>query len=159
MAVIFNVSEILQFAIKIEKNGEDFYRKVSEKISDSEIKKLFIFLAEEEVRHGEIFAEMIGNVIKYEPPETYPGEYFQYLRAYADNLIFPPEIEKDLDYSSVIKAIDFGIKRELDSIMYYLETKAVVPESQHSVMDKIIEEERNHFVRLSALKKEMQKKI
>lgn len=159
MAVFFDISEVLQFAIRIEENGEDFYRKVAGKISDKEVKDLFIFLADEEVRHKNIFTKMLGKITKYEPPETYPGEYFQYLRAYADSIIFPPEIERELDTKGgVIKAIDFGIRRELDSIMYYLETKAVVPETQHSVMDRIIEEERSHFVRLSTLKEKIQKK-
>lgn len=159
MAVFFDVSEVLQFAIRIEEKGEEFYRKVAEKVSDSELKKIFIFLADEEVRHKKIFSSMVEKITNYQPPETYPGEYFQYLRAYADTLIFPPEIERELDTKGgVLKAIDFGIRRELDSIMYYLETKAVVPETQHSVMDKIIEEERNHFVRLSTLKANIQKK-
>lgn len=158
MAVMFDVSEVLQFAIRIEENGEKFYRKVAEKVSDTEIKKIFEFLADEEVNHKKIFSEMVKGVKNYEPPETYPGEYFQYLRAYADSIIFPPEIERELDLSGIIKAIDFGIRRELDSIMYYLETKTVVPETQHSVMDRIIEEERSHFVRLSTLKGQIQKK-
>ncbi|MCX8082874.1 MAG: ferritin family protein [bacterium] len=158
MGVFFDVSEILQFAIRIEENGEKFYRKIVEKVQDNEIKKIFTFLAEEEVKHKKIFTEMVGKIASYEPPETYTGEYFQYLRAYADTIIFPPEIERELDTKGgVIKAIDFGIRRELDSIMYYLETKAVVPETQHSVMDRIIEEERSHFVRLSTLKEKIQK--
>ncbi|MCM8777080.1 MAG: ferritin family protein [Candidatus Omnitrophica bacterium] len=159
MAVFFDVSEVLQFAIRIEERGEDFYRRVAGKVSDSELKNIFTFLADEEIVHKKIFTEMVGKITKYEPPETYPGEYFQYLRSYADSIIFPSEIERELDtQGGVIKAIDFGIRRELDSIMYYLETKAVVPETQHSVMDKIIEEERTHFVRLSSLKSKIQKR-
>jgi len=159
MGVFFDVSEIFQFAIRIEENGEKFYRKVAEKNAQKEIKELFNFLADEEVRHKKIFTEMLGKITKYEPSETYPGEYFQYLRSYADGIVFPPEIEKELDTSAgVVKALDFGIRRELDSIMYYIEIKSVVPETQHQILDRIIKEERSHFVRLSKMKEQLERK-
>ena len=158
MAVFFDISEVLQFAITIEENGESFYRKVAAKVSDKEMKDLFTFLADEEVKHKKIFTDMVSKITKYEPPETYTGEYFQYLKAYAENIIFPPEIERELDTKGgIIKALDFGIRRELDSIMYYIETKNVVPETQHQIMDRIIEEERSHFVRLSIMKEKIMK--
>jgi len=155
MTVFFNISEIYQFAIKIEENGEKFYREISERTKDKEVKELFTFLAEEEVRHKKIFEELLSKIEKYEPPEIYPGEYFAYLKAYSEELIFPKGVEKELKKEDIIEAIDFGIRRELDSIMYYLETKSFVPETQHSGLDKIIQEERSHFVRLSNLKKQL----
>ena len=53
----------------------------------------------------------------------------------------------------IISALEFGIRRELDSILYYQEMKNFVPEQQHSSIDRIIEEERNHFLELSGIKK------
>ena len=158
MAVFFDVSEVFQFAIRIEENGEGFYRKVAERSQEKEVKDLFTFLADEEARHKKIFTEMVGKITSYEPSETYPGEYFQYLKSYADTIIFPPEIERELETSGgIVKALDFGIRRELDSIMYYLETKDVVPETQHKIMDRILDEERSHFVRLSKMKERFMK--
>jgi len=159
MGVFFDVSEVFQFAIRIEENGENFYRKVAEKNPDKEVKNLFTFLADEEVKHKKIFTEMLGKITKYEPSETYPGEYFEYLRSYADTIVFPPEIEKELGTSAgVLNALNFGIRRELDSIMYYIETRSVVPETQHQILDKIIQEERSHFVKLSRMKEQLNKK-
>ncbi len=48
---IFDVTEIYQFAVQIEENGEKFYRAMVEKFDDPKVKKLFGFLAVEEVRH------------------------------------------------------------------------------------------------------------
>ncbi|HOM27435.1 MAG TPA: ferritin family protein [bacterium] len=155
MTVFFNISEIYQFAIKIEENGEKFYRSIAKKTNNKEVKELFIFLADEEVRHKKVFEELLSKVEKYEPPEIYPGEYFAYLKAYAEELIFPKGVEKELEKEDIIEAIDFGIRRELDSIMYYLEVKSFIPETQHSVLDKIIQQERSHFVKLSNLKKQI----
>jgi len=155
---IFDVSEIFQFAIRIEENGEKFYRKVAEKSTEKTIKDLFNFLADEEVKHKNTFSAMVSRIEKYEPAETYPGEYFQYLKSYADTIIFPPEIEKEMNCEKNMSCIiDFAIRRELDSIIYYLETKRFVNETQHEMLDKIIEEERRHFVKLSQIKTRLNK--
>lgn len=152
---IFKASEIYQFAIRIEENGGKFYRKMAEKLENASMKKVFTYLANEEVKHKKTFEDMVSKIEKYEPPESYPGEYFAYLRAYADNIIFSQEkLDKEmLKIKGAISAIDFAIQRELDSILYYLEMKNLVPESQRNLIDGIIEEERRHFVKLSGLKK------
>lgn len=158
MGIFFNISEVYQFAIKIEENGERFYRKIANNVKDKEVKELFNFLADEELRHKKIFEENLSKIEKYEPPEIYPGEYFAYLKAYAEELIFPKNIEKEFYKEDIIEAINFGIRRELDSIMYYLEIKDLIPETQHSELDKIIKEERSHFIKLSNLKKQIERK-
>ena len=152
------VSEILQFAIKIEENGEEFYRKVADTIKDKKVKELLVWLANEEVKHKKIFENMLPEIEKYEPKEVYPPEYFAYLRAYADNIIFKKSIEKMLPKDmNLISVIDFGIRMELDSIAYYNEAKNFIPQKQHGVVDKIIEEEQNHFLKFSELKKDFVK--
>jgi rubrerythrin len=147
------VSEVLQFAIKIEENGWEFYRKFADLVDNEKIRELFVMLADDEVEHKEIFEAMLPEIEKYEPQEVYPPEYFSYLRAYADNIIFKKgfdkELQKKLDAAAII---GFGIRMELDSIAYYQETKNFVPASQKSVIDRIIEEERKHFLKLSDLK-------
>jgi len=152
---IFKASEIYQLAIRIEENGEKFYRKMAEKLENANMKKVFTYLADEEVKHKKTFEDMVSKVEKYEPPESYPGEYFAYLRAYADNIIFSQEkLEEEMSkIKGAISAIDFAIQQELDSILYYLEMKNLVLGSQRSLIDGIIEEERRHFVKLSGLKK------
>lgn len=147
-------SEVLQFAIKIEENGWNFYNKVAEANEDKKIKDLFTFLADEEVKHKETFEAMLPEIENYEPREVYPPEYFAYLRAYADNIIFKKGEEKELSSDlEPVSAIDFGMIIEVDSIAYYNEVKNFVSLQQQSAIDKIIEEEKKHFLKLSELKK------
>jgi len=151
---IFRPSEFFQFAIRIEENGEKFYRGMADTLDNKEVKELFSALADEEVKHKLTYEEMVSNIEEYEPFESYPGEYFAYLRAYADNHIFTPdklkeEMGKIKDAASALK---FAIDRELDSILYYQEVKKLLPENQRNVIDKIIDEERRHFVKLSSCK-------
>ncbi|KPL14441.1 hypothetical protein AMJ74_03385 [candidate division WOR_3 bacterium SM1_77] len=148
---VFEPSEVFQFAIRIEEGGEKFYREMAEKLQDAEVKSLFSALADEEVRHKKTYQGMVSKIEEYEPFESYPGEYFSYLRAYADNIIFTPkrmeqEMGKIKDASSALK---FAIDRELDSILYYQEIKNLIPQNQRGLIDNIIEEERRHFVKLT----------
>lgn len=146
--------EILQFAIKIEENGWEFYKKFADLVDNEKIRELFVFLADEEIKHKETFKAMLPEIEKYEPQAMYPPEYFAYLRAYADNIIFKKSIEKELPKElNSISVIDLGIRMELDSIAYYYETKNFVSENQQNVIDRIIEEERKHFLKLSELKR------
>jgi len=155
--VTFDASEIYQFAIRIEENGERFYRKVAESVSENDMKELFTFLAGEEVTHRRFFEQTVGSLQPYQPEESFPDEYFSYLRAYADQIVFPPEAERELaGKKGVGAALEFGIRRELDSIAYYREMMNFIPPDQRKMILTIIEQERNHFVRLSHMKARIQ---
>jgi len=152
---MFNSSEVYQFAIKIEENGEKFYRQMTEKLDDPKVKELFTFLANEEVNHKRTFEKMLSKFEDYTPVESYPGEYFAYLKAYADNLVFgfnkfDDDISKIEDTAS---AVQFAIGKELDTIMYFQEMKNIVPKSELNRIDAIINEERKHVVKLSEIKR------
>lgn len=148
---VFEPSEVFQFAIRIEEGGEKFYRGMAERLDDAEVKSLFATLADEETKHKKTYQAMVAKIEDYEPVESYPGEYFAYLRAYADNIIFTPQrMEKAIaGISDAAAALEFAIDRELDSILYYQEVKNLVPKNQQGLIDKIIEEERRHFVKLT----------
>lgn len=150
---MFEPSEVFQFAIRIEENGEKFYRHMAEKFDDPRIKELFSFLADEEIKHKRIYEGMVDKIEKYEPFESYPGEYFEYLRAYADKIIFDEKSLKE-QYDKIndpVSAITVAINNEVASILYYQEIKNLVSEKQRGSIDKIMEEERGHFVTLSGM--------
>jgi rubrerythrin len=151
----FKASEILEIGIRIEENGEKLYRHATTLTDDPKLKDLLGFLAGEEIKHKKIFEEMVSKLETYEPPETYPGEYFAYLRAYADAIVFPPAaMEEELeDLYDIDEAIEFAMQREIESILYYIETRSIVPKSQGDQIDKIISEERGHYLKLVEVKK------
>lgn len=152
---LFEPSEVFQFAIRIEENGEKFYRQMIQKFEEPTVKELFSFLADEEIKHKKIYEEMVSKIEKYEPFETFPGEYFAYLRAYADNIIYTQKKfdEETANIKDINAAIDYAINAELDSVLYYQEIKNLIPENQRKTIDGIIEEERRHFVKLSEIKR------
>ncbi|MCP4220601.1 MAG: ferritin family protein [bacterium] len=150
----FTPTEALEFAIRIEENGEHFYRKLAEKVEEKEVKDLFIYLANEEVAHKSTYADMLKDIENYQPEENYPEEYFAYLRAYVEKVIFFPErLEKELKrIRDKDDAIDFAIRIELENILYFEELKKLVKSPKRQMIDKIIAEEQSHFLKLSGMK-------
>ena len=154
---LLSSGEVVQFAVQIEENGQRFYRGFAQKLQSEAEKEIFNYLADEEATHIKTFETMLKNIEKFEPPTSYPDEYFAYLRAYADNLIFTKEnLEKEAAKINTSKeAANFGIRRELDSILYYQEIKSFVPEKERDIIDNVISEERKHFIKLTDLKKNL----
>jgi rubrerythrin len=151
---IFDSSEVFEIAIRIEENGERFYKSASGKIDNKSVKKIFDYLADEEVKHRQLFKKLLSNIDSFEIPEGYPGEYMNYLTHYAKGIIFSDD-EIDERVSNIkdpVTAVDLAIKAETDSILYYQEIKDLVPKEQRKNVEDIIMEEREHFLSLSELK-------
>jgi rubrerythrin len=151
---VFNAKEIFKFAIRIEENGTKFYRYAANLVDDEEMKDTFNFLAGEEVKHKKIFERLLSEITADTSFEDFSDEYFDYLRCYVDNVIFTDkQLEEAMsNVKDTFGAINFAIKRELDSILYYHEIKKFIPERQHSLIDEIIEEERKHYTKLTDIK-------
>lgn len=151
---IFNVKEIFQIAIRIEENGERFYHNALKLTEDIAIKGVFGLLAEEEMKHKEIFTTLLSEVTKDINFDAYPDEYLDYLQAYVNNTIFKQkQIEEEMSkIKDVTSALNFAIQRELDSILYYQEIKRFIPENQHDKLEGIVNEERKHYKELTGIK-------
>jgi rubrerythrin len=152
----FEASDIFEIAMRIEENGGNFYRYAVQVAKEEDAKEMFTWLAGEEDNHKALFKDMLSRIETQVPPESYPGEYGVYLHNYADNnLIFKKEvIDAEMKgITDTLSAIDFAIRRELDSILYYHEIKGFIAKDQHESIDTIINEERKHFKTLSEMKK------
>jgi rubrerythrin len=154
---LFSASDVLKFAVRMEENGERFYCEAADRSKKSEVKTLFNSLASEEAEHKKTFKEFFSKETLIEPREDYPGEYLSYLHDYIDGKIFVAPNGKSgaSESQNALKTLDFAIQREMESIHYYQELKAVVPDEDHLTLDKIINEERKHFKQLSELKKNL----
>lgn len=153
MSVMIEKADILNIAIKIEENGENFYREAASKAASSELKELLNVLAKDEVKHKETFKKMLSTLNF--SGESLSNEYMNYLKAYTDRLIFTvdqKELQERMNKFDQLWALDFAIQRELDSILYYYELKNVVAKKDHHILDSIIAEERSHFEKLSKIK-------
>ncbi len=65
---------VIQQAVELEKQGLELYRRVQEDATDEGGKRVFAFLAEQEVRHRDYLEGLLKRlmVLYQEPPETRP---------------------------------------------------------------------------------------
>lgn len=158
MVNIFAGSEIVELGIQIEKNGRDFYNALVEQLKNQKAKETFKYLAGEEEKHIAVFQNILDSVHKYEPPESYPGEYFAYMNALARDYVFTQK-DKGREIGKNVKgdkeAISLGIGFEKDSIIFYVGMKKVVPEYDHKIVDKLITQEQDHLRQMSELKESL----
>lgn len=155
MGNIFAGSEIVEIGVQIERNGKDFYDTLVQNSKNPKAKDIFKLLAGEEEKHIVVFQKILGSIEKYEPAESYPGEYFAYMNALAGESVFTKK-DKGKELAMAAKsekeAISIGITAEKDSIIFYEEMKKVVPEYSQQVIGEVIEQEQGHLRKLLAIK-------
>jgi rubrerythrin len=115
---MFSAREILDFAIKIERNAEDLYREAARKMGNPEIGSLLLFLADEERK----------ETIKLEGDEAEMERlYGTLLRDMIGDQTFSLA-EADLSRMDQVKALlKLAIEFENDTILFY--------ETLHSLID------------------------
>jgi rubrerythrin len=154
----FSEYEIVELGIQIEKNGRDFYNGLVAKSDSQKARDIFKYLAGEEEKHIAVFREILSSVRKYEPPGAYPEEYFAYMNALAGDYVFTQKdkgAEIAAKTKSDMEAVELGIKFEEESIVFYEGIKKVVPEEEHRLIDKLIEQEQDHLRQLLDVKKKL----
>ncbi|MCK9615585.1 MAG: hypothetical protein M0R48_08780 [Candidatus Omnitrophica bacterium] len=160
MANIFSPQEILRIAIRVEENGKKLYAILEKKTGNEIMREVWAYLKDQEELHRKTFQAMLDNVGDYIVYEFSPGEYDAYIKAIAAGYIFTQElIEKKTKegFKSDLEAIDFGIYIEKESILTYSALRGYILAEKHAVLDKVIDEEKNHLVKLTILKDKLGK--
>ena len=166
MSYDFNADEIFEMAEQIERNGEEFYRKMAENISDTQVSQFFLNLAAMEKKHEKVFASMRADLSDQDRKLTVfdpEGEAALYLRALADLQVFGREEKKDFILSGdlpeqdrILKNLRAALGLEKESIIFYLGMKELVPENLgKNKIDKIIKEEMGHIRLLYGFQKKL----
>ena len=160
MPNIFSPQEILRIAIKIEENGKKLYEALEKKTGNVVMRDAWAYLKDQEEVHRKTFQAMLDNVGDYIVYEFSPGEYDAYIKAIASGYIFTQELivkKTGEGFKSDLEAIDFGIYIEKESILTYSALRGYILTEKHQVLDKVIDEEKNHLVKLTILKDEIRK--
>ena len=158
MANVFAGSEVVEIGIQIEKNGGDFYNELAKRSKNKKAAEIFRYLAEQEEKHIAVFKRILNTVQKYEPQESYPGEYFAYMNALASEYVFTKK-GKGRQIAKKIKndkeAVEMGIGFEKDSILFYIGIKQSIPKDDQNLIEELIKQEKDHLRQLTELKKKL----
>lgn len=132
---------IYEYAMKVEKDGELYYRNLAEKSSDVGLKKIFTLLANQEVKHYNVLKKMSGQdefcVSDY---ETFDDEktIYETLEENKGRLQFPIE---------EVQYYEEAISHEEDMSNYYLEKAAQSNnDAEKHILTQIAHEEAKHKI-------------
>ena len=158
MPELFKATEIVDMAIQEERNGVAYYEALARKTSDATVKDFALRMAEEERRHEREFTQMRDQVGAYVPSETYSGEYAAYVQALVSGRFLPNEqaaLDSVQKATSDREVVATALRFEKDTLLFFTEMKKFVPSRHAPVIDKLIDEERQHITDLSALLQKM----
>jgi rubrerythrin len=153
-----NFADVLEVAVRIERQGVDFYNKLYSGIETPQAKEAFSFLAAQEEKHAGVFRQILEKVADYDPLFNYPGEYGLFIEGVASRLLDKIEKAKSsLPAGNENEVLDIGIEFETETILFYLEIKSeskLNPKNDRA-LQKIIDEERSHWQKLTLLKNKL----
>jgi rubrerythrin len=143
---MFQIREIIDLAIQIEKNGEKIYRNALHLASNPSISALLQKLADEEVQHIEWFSELKQKINSTIDDTQLEAMGKSILNSVLGNQTFSLE---DVDFAKIIHIDDLlklAIEFERDTVLFYEMICPLIDDvgaSDH--LDKIIEEENQHI--------------
>lgn len=143
----YSGQEIIEIAVRIEENGNEFYTAAAKAIKeDTEVKGLLLDLAEKELVHIAIFQKLAEH-FKAETFEFNPDEASDYISYLADQHIFGKtgagaELAKTVRTPK--EALEIAFKFENDSVTFYTELEKRTETDAKPLIRQIIEEEVEH---------------
>ncbi len=155
MADLFKANDVVLAAIEIEKRGEKFYLHLVDQAEDAKIRKTFEHLAREEVKHKVLFEDLYTRLGQATlPARSNEEEFLTYLNALIDS--HPLFRFKDLEdmkehISTRTGALQMAIQFEKESILFFMEMRDFVPESEKKFITQCIDEERDHLRQLTEM--------
>lgn len=155
---IFHISEVVDLGIEKEKKRRDFYAMVADRFQDPDIKKLFTQLRDWEQMHIKKFTEIRDSLPEEGgDSESYQGELNNYMQVVVDEKLYskisPAEFSKIV--KSELDAINYGLQFEKDAILLFVGLTPYVDNVNKEIIQKLIEEERQHIIYLFGLKKKL----
>ena len=150
---MFTIKEIIDIAIKIEKNGEAVYRAAIEKISVPSLGPVLEWMADEEVDHAKWFSDLKEKI------ETHSDLFVQEIpRQMLKDIIGEQSFSLDeIDFSKIGRVedlIDVFIEFEKDSILFYEMLESFIQSQEtRSQLHQIIAEEKRHIEKLQEFEK------
>jgi len=162
MGIAFNADEVFEMGMDIEKNGEAYYRKAAELAKEAAVKAVFHDLMRQEQQHYVTFK---GLREKLPPRTSLPtvadpeSEEYLYLDALVKSRLFNSVHEAEslaAKAANAVEALRAALTFEKDTVLFFQMMKGKVDERLgKSEINRIIEEEHSHIVRILAAIREI----
>jgi rubrerythrin len=148
-ATMFEIKEILDLAIRLEKNGEVTYRQATRISSDEELKAALDWMAREEASHAQWFTRLKTSLDRgSQNPflETMSRELFDDL---VGNQSFSLREVNFAEVGSLEELVSIFIEFEKDTVLFYEMIAPFIEDGEtRAHLQAIIAEENRHISRL-----------
>ncbi|MDZ7579729.1 MAG: ferritin family protein [Deltaproteobacteria bacterium] len=153
---MFSAKEVLDLAIRLEKNGEAIYRGAVEKLSEPNLSLLLEWMANEEAKHALCFSKMQRRLILEQSAPIVDPIAEEMGRKLFDDLMAGQSFSlEDVDFSRIEHVdamIATFIEFEKDTILFYQMLEAFVQDpSALRELKQVIAEEERHVKELTTL--------
>jgi len=146
---MFSSTEVLDMAIRIEKNGEKAYRDAIKMIGNQNLVTLLMWMADEELKHAEWFSDLKENL---EVRSRNPFLEEMSTQLFNDLLSEQSFSLKEADFTAIARIntlISVFIEFEKDSIIFYETLQPFIEEKETlEQINIIITEEHRHIKKL-----------
>ena len=150
---MFTVADIREIAVQIEKNGEAAYRKAAAMVKDRAVGEIFLWMAEEEKRHGDFFAKIDSAEPVSEEQRELEMMGRQLLQEMVADQTFSLDREMLLKTDEFEEALSQAQVLEKDTIMFYeFLLNLVSDDPTRQQLEQVIEEEKRHVEQLGEMK-------
>lgn len=150
---MFTSREILDIALKIEKNGEAVYRQAIQDLVNPDIARRLAWMADEEARHAEWFMKLQSQLSTHKDQIALDEMNSDVLQNIIGKQSFTLQ---DIDFSGVDdmrSLINIFIEFEKDGILFYEMLRTFVKDRDVlESLDQIIAEEYRHIETLQEIK-------
>ena len=148
---MFSEREILEIAIRMEKNGEQEYRKAMQAVSGQALIDALDWMAAEEREHAEFFEGLLEALDARD--RGHFGEELD--AAFLKDLIGGSSLSlKTVNFGQVgsqVELMEIFIGFEEDSILFYeMITPMIEDRETRTQVERIVSEEKKHIERLKA---------
>ncbi len=158
----FDIEEVLTIAIRIEVNGQAFYREAAKLCPEHA--EWLNDLADQEISHEATYRKLKDALVAAAGDSSLDaGDYddlaVSYLHSIAGSVIFKLSREPEEEFTgreTIEEIIDRAIDREQDAVLFFTGIrKALSDEQARRDIDLIIDEEMRHVAELQARKNEL----
>lgn len=152
MSILLSGEEIFSLAKEIEKSGEAYYKTIAASTDSKDLKELFEYLAEQEVRHFRYFDRLSREYPEFTIDADEWEQTSAYIKATTDSRFFVGE-DKAISLARTVTepaaAIDIAIGFEKDTLLFFYELLNLTPAGSRAAAADIVEEEKRHIKMLS----------
>jgi rubrerythrin len=144
-----DVVEAIQEAIKLEINGRKFFNHAADVTQHESGSKMFRFLAEEEVKHLDVFGKLFSKILKNDEWKNFVKKHT--VEGEAPLVTKLKQRMKHAEGKGEIEAISVGMELEMNAITFFQQAAAKTADpTAKKIFRDIAEEEKFHYDLLQA---------